>query len=252
MCHVYPTGSILSLSLSFLTFSWAIPLSFANGSHCPWTPVFWSATPIYVLQAVWMVTWVAVVTLNVDLGLAVGVVFSMMMVVCRTQRVNCLALGLAEGTELYRPLRESHKLLQVPGLCILSYPTPLYFGTRGQFRRIVEWHLGLGRGKESPKPDGLPDTVSEPVRVMILDFGGVTFADAAAAREVAQLASQCQDAGIYLLLAHCNASVLETLTRAGLLDRVTPDQLFVSVQDAAAHALARLEHTGPKICTVWI
>lgn len=159
-----------------------------------------------------MVTWVAVVTLNVDLGLAVGVVFSMMMVVCRTQRVKCLALGLAEGTELYRPLRESHKLLQVPGLCILSYPTPLYFGTRGQFRRIVEWHLGLGRGKESPKPDGLPDTVSEPVRVMILDFGGVTFADAAAAREVAQLASQCQDAGIYLLLAHCNASVLETLT----------------------------------------
>ncbi|XP_033619635.1 solute carrier family 26 member 10 isoform X4 [Fukomys damarensis] len=202
--------------------------------------------------AVWMVTWVAVVTLNVDLGLAVGVVFSMMMVVCRTQRVKCLALGLAEGTELYRPLRESHKLLQVPGLCILSYPTPLYFGTRGQFRRIVEWHLGLGRGKESPKPDGLPDTVSEPVRVMILDFGGVTFADAAAAREVAQLASQCQDAGIYLLLAHCNASVLETLTRAGLLDRVTPDQLFVSVQDAAAHALERLEHTGPKICTVWI
>lgn len=33
-----------------------------------------------------MVTWVAVVTLSVDLGLAVGVVFSMMTVVCRTQR----------------------------------------------------------------------------------------------------------------------------------------------------------------------
>ncbi|XP_063111092.1 solute carrier family 26 member 10 isoform X2 [Cavia porcellus] len=201
--------------------------------------------------AVWMVTWVAVVTLNVDLGLAVGVVFSMMMVVCRTQRVKCLALGLAEGTELYRPLRDGHKLLQVPGLCILSYPTPLYFGTRGQFRHILEWHLGL-RGGKSPKPDGLPNTVGEPVRVVILDFSGVTFADAAGAREVAQLASRCQDAGIYLLLAQCNASVLETLTRAGLLDRVTPDQLFVSVQDAAAHALAKLECTGPKICTVWV
>lgn len=94
-----------------------------------------------------MVTWVAVVTLSVDLGLAVGVVFSMMTVVCRTQRwekrrgksrcgearqwsawgdfparpgwesdpcflprVQCLALGLAEGTELYRPLRERHKV----------------------------------------------------------------------------------------------------------------------------------------------
>nr|AAI34682.1 SLC26A10 protein [Bos taurus] len=105
-----------------------------------------------------MVTWVAVVTLSVDLGLAVGVVFSMMTVVCRTQRVQCLALGLAEGTELYRPLRESHKLLQVPGLCILSYPAPLYFGTRGQFHRVLEWHLGLGEGrKEAPKTDGPPD-----------------------------------------------------------------------------------------------
>ncbi|XP_036723054.1 solute carrier family 26 member 10-like isoform X7 [Balaenoptera musculus] len=203
--------------------------------------------------AVWMVTWVAVVTLSVDLGLAVGVVFSMMTVVCRTQRVQCLALGLAEGTELYRPLRESHKLLQVPGLCILSYPTPLYFGTRGRFRRILEWHLGLGEGgKEAPKTDGPPDAVAEPVRVVVLDCSGVTFADAAGAREVVQLASRCRDAGIHLLLAQCNASVLGTLTQAGLLDRVTPEQLFVSVQDAAAYALERLELTGPKTCTVWV
>ena len=46
----------------------------------------WHFTPIPVLQAVWMVTWVAVVILSVDLGLAIGVVFSMMTVVCRTQR----------------------------------------------------------------------------------------------------------------------------------------------------------------------
>ncbi|XP_070265971.1 solute carrier family 26 member 10-like isoform X3 [Myotis yumanensis] len=188
--------------------------------------------------AVWMVTWVSVVTLSVDLGLAVGVVFSMMTVVCRTQRVQCVALGLAEGTELYRPLQQSHKLLQVPGLCILSYPTPLYFGTRGQFRHNLEWRLGLGRGKETPKGDGPPDAVAEPVRVVVLDCSGVTFADAAGAREVVQLASRCQDAGVHLLLAQCNASVLGTLTQAGLLDRVTPEQLF--------------ELTGPKTCTVWV
>ncbi|KAF6121745.1 solute carrier family 26 member 10 [Phyllostomus discolor] len=202
--------------------------------------------------AVWMVTWLAVVTLSVDLGLAVGVVFSMMTVVCRTQRVQCVALGLAEGTELYRPLKESPKLLQVPGLCILSYPTPLYFGTRGEFRRMLEWHLGLRRGKKTPKTDGPPDAVAEPVRAVVLDCGGITFADAAGAREVVQLASRCQDAGIHLLLAQCHASVLGTLTQAGLLDRVTPEQLFVSVQDAAAYALARLELAGPKTCTVWV
>ncbi|XP_068418059.1 solute carrier family 26 member 10-like [Eschrichtius robustus] len=209
-----------------------------------------------------MVTWVAVVTLSVDLGLAGREKSAWGDSPARSgwesdssflPRVQCLALGLAEGTELYRPLRESHKLLQVPGLCILSYPTPLYFGTRGRFRRILEWHLGLGEGgKEAPKTDGPPDAVAEPVRVVVLDCSGVTFADAAGAREVVQLASRCRDAGIHLLLAQCNASVLGTLTQAGLLDRVTPEQLFVSVQDAAAYALERLELTGPKTCTVWV
>ncbi|XP_064447067.1 solute carrier family 26 member 10-like isoform X4 [Mirounga angustirostris] len=160
--------------------------------------------------AVWMVTWVAVVILSVDLGLAIGVVFSMMTVVCRTQRVQCLALGLAEGTELYRPLRESHKLLKVPGLCILSYPSPLYFGTRGQFRRSLEWHLGLGEGGKGAPKTSPPDAVAEPVRVVVLDCSGIAFADAAGAREVLQvrggLASRCRDAGIHLLLAQCNGA----------------------------------------------
>ncbi|CAK6443260.1 unnamed protein product [Pipistrellus nathusii] len=161
--------------------------------------------------------------------------------------------------ELPQLWRISHMdfLLQVPGLCILSYPAPLYFGTRGQFRHNLEGHLGLGRGKETSKTGGPPDAVAVPVRVVVLDCSGVTFADAAGAREVVQvrkrgLASRCQDAGIHLLLAQCNASVLRTLTQAGLLDRVTPEQLFVSVQDAAAHALERLELTGPKTCTVWL
>ncbi|XP_017536318.3 putative solute carrier family 26 member 10P isoform X13 [Manis javanica] len=139
------------------------------------------------------------------------------------------------------------ELLQVPGLCILSYPTPLYFGTCGQFRRTLQQHLGLGEGgKETPKTDGPSDAVAEPVRVVVLDCSGVTFADAAGAREVVQLASLCRDAGIHLLLAQCNASVLGTLTQAGLLDGVTPEQLFVSVQDAAVHALERLVRDSSK------
>ncbi|XP_036750917.2 putative solute carrier family 26 member 10P isoform X19 [Manis pentadactyla] len=139
------------------------------------------------------------------------------------------------------------KLLQVPGLCILSYPTPLYFGTCGQFRRTLLQHLGLGEGgRETPKTDGPSDAVAEPVRVVVLDCSGVTFADAAGAREAVQLASRCRDAGIHLLLAQCNASVLGTLTQAGLLDGVTPEQLFVSVQDAAVHALERLVRDSSK------
>lgn len=83
-----PIGSILFLPI-LPTFSWATPIT-GLGSPCPGTSCprrdGLAFTPIHVLQAVWMVTWVAVVILSVDLGLAIGVVFSMMTVVCRTQR----------------------------------------------------------------------------------------------------------------------------------------------------------------------
>ncbi|KAM8981056.1 solute carrier family 26 member 10 isoform X1 [Sarcophilus harrisii] len=191
--------------------------------------------------AVWLVTWVAVVTLSVDLGLAVGVIFSMMTIVCRTQRIQCLVLGQVKGRELFCPVRESSKLCQVPGLRIFRYPAPLYFGTRGRFRQTMEQLLGLERQDEEPAKSHRPaETGAELVQVVILDCSGIIFVDVAGARELVQLASQCSAARIHLLLAQCNAPVLGTLTRAGLLDILTPEQLFVSVQDAAAHALESL------------
>ncbi|XP_043823164.1 solute carrier family 26 member 10-like isoform X2 [Dromiciops gliroides] len=250
--------------------------------------------------AVWLVTWVAVVTLSVDLGLAIGVIFSMMTVVCRTQRIQCLVLGQVKGRELFCPVRESSKLCQVPGLRIFRYPAPLYFGTRGRFRQTMGQLLGLEKQDEEPaKSHGSAETGAELVQVVILDCSGIIFVDVAGARELVQLASQCSAARIHLLLAQCNgkmhetgedwkffeffvcvcvcggvgnskrdevetrlgtliipsvgtAPVLGTLRRAGLLDILTPEQLFVSVQDAAAHALESLEPLTSKTCMVWV
>lgn len=57
------------------------------GTFCVGSALGGSITVFSILlQAVWMVTWLSVVVLSVDFGLAVGVVFSMMTVVCRTQR----------------------------------------------------------------------------------------------------------------------------------------------------------------------
>ncbi|XP_027710812.1 solute carrier family 26 member 10 isoform X4 [Vombatus ursinus] len=161
--------------------------------------------------AVWLVTWVAVVTLSVDLGLAIGVIFSMMTVVCRTQRIQCLILGQVKGRELFCPVRERSKLCQVPGLRIFRYPAPLYFGTRGRFRQTMGQLLGLERqDEELAKSHASAETGAELLQVVILDCSGIIFVDVAGARELVQLASQCSAARIHLLLAQCNGKMHET------------------------------------------
>ncbi|KAI5095605.1 solute carrier family 26 member 10, partial [Silurus meridionalis] len=92
---------------------------------------------------VWLVTWLSVVVLNVDLGLAIGVVFSMMTVICRTQRANCTVLGRASNTEIYRPINKHNKCYEVPGLKILTYNGPIYYGNRSFFKADVNQLLGL-------------------------------------------------------------------------------------------------------------
>uniref|UniRef100_A0A8D3BW68 Solute carrier family 26 member 10 n=1 Tax=Scophthalmus maximus TaxID=52904 RepID=A0A8D3BW68_SCOMX len=77
---------------------------------------------------VWVVTWLSVVVLNVDLGLAIGVVFSMMTVICRTQRYIMLV---------------SFQCYEVPGVKILTYNGPIYYGNRSFFREEMSRLLGL-------------------------------------------------------------------------------------------------------------
>uniref|UniRef100_A0A8C1GWI5 Solute carrier family 26 member 10-like n=1 Tax=Cyprinus carpio TaxID=7962 RepID=A0A8C1GWI5_CYPCA len=73
-------------------------------------PDLWRISKIDFM--VWLVTWLSVVVLNVDLGLAIGVVFSMMTVICRTQRANCSVLGRAANTEIYRSINNHNKVSQ--------------------------------------------------------------------------------------------------------------------------------------------
>ncbi|TNN56931.1 Solute carrier family 26 member 10 [Liparis tanakae] len=104
-------------------------------------PELWRISKIDFM--VWVVTWLSVVVLNVDLGLAIGVVFSMMTVICRTQRAGCSVLGRASNTEIYRPLENHSKCYEVPGVKILTYNGPIYYGNRSFFREEMSRLLGL-------------------------------------------------------------------------------------------------------------
>uniref|UniRef100_A0A8D2J1T7 Uncharacterized protein n=1 Tax=Varanus komodoensis TaxID=61221 RepID=A0A8D2J1T7_VARKO len=116
-------------------------------------------------QAVWVVTWLAVVVLNVDLGLAVGVVFSMMTVICRTQRTECSVLGRAADTEIYKPVKYNSKVRVIPGVKILSYQAPIYYGNRSFFHDALSRQLGLDQDWEQLKdqnPHRIPDATGQP------------------------------------------------------------------------------------------
>ncbi|KPP72213.1 solute carrier family 26 member 10-like, partial [Scleropages formosus] len=220
----------------------------------------------FLPKVVWLVTWLSVVVLNVDLGLAIGVIFSMMTVICRTQRADCSVLGRASNTEIYRPIENHSKCYEVPGVKILTYNGPIYYGNRSFFREAMNRLLELSperirtmekarKAREKRERDAVPtvesgvantsfssendffksDSAASDVQAVLIDCSSVIFVDIAGARLFIQMCTECQKVGVRIYLANCNESVLKILTSSGLMNYMNPQHIFVTVHDAVVY-----------------
>lgn len=244
-------------------------------------PDLWRISKIDFM--VWVVTWLSVVVLNVDLGLAIGVVFSMMTVICRTQRAGCSVLGQASNTDIYRPMHNHSKCSEVAGIKILTYNGPIYYGNRSFFREEVSRVLGLTpqrihrlekarKALEKRQRDTTvhtvdrgvanasfssnneflkSDTAEKEVQDVLMDCSSVIFVDVAGARLFVQMCIECQKVGVCIYLANCNESVLKILTASGLMNYINPQHIFVTVHDAVVY-IQNLKEKPPHTTTVWV
>ncbi|KAM3845805.1 solute carrier family 26 member 10-like [Vipera latastei] len=233
-------------------------------------PELWRIS--HVDFAVWMVTWLSVVVLSVDFGLAVGVVFSMMTVVCRTQRAECSVLGRAADTEIYKPVKYNSKCFEIPGVKILSYQAPIYYGNRSFFRDIVSKLVGLQQDCEQSEDPPFNSRIKMDittvdstvcvlekklssgldVQAVIFDCSGISFVDSSGARLLIQVCVECQKAGMQIHLSACNANVLQTLSFCGLMHHLTPQQIFVTVHDAVSYLQQTTGNVEQKDPTIWV
>ncbi|XP_051736395.1 solute carrier family 26 member 10 [Ctenopharyngodon idella] len=246
-------------------------------------PDLWRISKIDFM--VWLVTWLSVVVLNVDLGLAIGVVFSMMTVICRTQRASCSVLGRADNTEIYRSINNHNKCYEVPGVKILTYNGPIYYGNRSFFKADMAQLLGLTperirsrekalkaiEKREREAIDSVEQGVADSsfssknnlfrsemaegeVQAVLIDCSSVIFVDVAGARLFIQMCMECQKIGVTIYLANCNESVLKILTSSGLMNYMNPQHIFVTVHDAVVYIQQQREKppenntTDPKTC----
>nr|XP_057941551.1 solute carrier family 26 member 10-like isoform X2 [Doryrhamphus excisus] len=245
-------------------------------------PELWRISRIDFM--VWVVTWLSVVVLNVDLGLAIGVMFSMLTVICRTQRAGCSVLGRASNTEIYRPVENHSKCYELPGMKILTYNGPIYYGNRSFFREEMSTLLGLTpekiRSREKARKaletrerhagvntvergvtnasfslenDFFKSEASDnDVQALLIDCSSVIFVDVAGARLFTQMCIECQKVGVHMYLSNCNKSVLKILASSGLMNHMKPQDIFVTVHDAVTYIQQQKEKHGENTTTVWV
>lgn len=90
-------------------------------------------------EAVWLVTFVATVVLDVALGLLVGVIFALYFIVRNSQKPHACILGRVPGTSTYKDVKRNRQVYELPGIKIFRFESSLYFANAEQFRdRLYE------------------------------------------------------------------------------------------------------------------
>uniref|UniRef100_A0A1I8G134 STAS domain-containing protein n=1 Tax=Macrostomum lignano TaxID=282301 RepID=A0A1I8G134_9PLAT len=183
--------------------------------------------------AVFVVSGLAVLVLDVTLGLVIGFAVTLFSVVLRTQLPSAAVLGRVEDTDLYEDLQVCPSAKALPGQAILRFNAPLNFANAEAFGDFV---IRLGRdGQTMGQPAKGAAPPEEPVHTVVLDCSPWCYVDMVGVHR------QLTDRGQRLLLAGCQDTIRASFAKQGLTLEVNPgpsSACFVSLHDAALFAMA--------------
>ncbi|KAL3064364.1 hypothetical protein OYC64_000609 [Pagothenia borchgrevinki] len=108
-------------------------------------PLLWKTNKVDLM--VWLVTFTSTILLNLDLGLAVSVGFSMLTVIFRTQLPRYSILGHVSGTDLYLDTDTYKEAKEIPGIKIFRSSTTIYYTNAEMYLEALQEKSGIEIGK---------------------------------------------------------------------------------------------------------
>ncbi|XP_044029390.1 sulfate anion transporter 1 isoform X2 [Siniperca chuatsi] len=214
---------------------------------------------------VWLVTMSATALISVELGLLVGIVFSMICVIFKTQNPKVSLLGRANDTDLYEDVDEYKNLMPPPRVQVFRFQAPLYYANRDSFLKSlykavgVEPFLELTKRRKAEKKAKEMSSKQAKAKVdknngevviglvqreldfhtIVLDCSAIPFIDSTGMATFKGLVKEYKEIRVSVLFANCNTSVIDTLQKGqffGKNDKEMSSLLFHTVHAAVLHA----------------
>ncbi|XP_073431391.1 sulfate transporter-like [Dendrobates tinctorius] len=240
------------------------------------TPKMWRISRIDTL--VWWVSMLASSLITTEIGLLVGVCFSMLCVIFRTQRPRATLLGQVSGTEIYEDQFKYKELDNVPNIKIYRFDGSLYYANKDYFKSTLYRKtdvnpsivLALQRKYKKEESDANAQTKriffsklnaiktvcehlkstdkSNPtisMHSLIIDCGAMQFVDSVGLSVLKEVRNDYEEIGVWVFLANCNPSVRQLLHRGDFFNGTNNRagvQAFHSVHDAVTFAERKFQN----------
>ncbi|KAM5193408.1 sulfate anion transporter 1 [Mantella aurantiaca] len=233
-------------------------------------PALWQLSKIDGI--IWSVTVCASALISTEIGLMVGVIFSMVCLIVRTQIPHTTTLSQIQDTVFYEDGDKYENLLPIPRIKIFRFESSLYYANKDYFLKSVYKMAGMDPGNEIIRRKKMEKKAKKQkkrkhveegksmdnndnhdihlqlvnhnsdLQTIILDCSSIAFLDMSGINSLKGLLKDYKEVQINILLACCNTSVIDALNRGSYFGKENKDirkMLFHSVNDAVQFARAK-------------
>ena len=161
------------------------------------------------------VAFAAVLILGVELGIAAGVVFSILVFLGRTAKPHIAIIGRVGSSEHFRNVLR-HEVYTDPKILMIRIDENLYFANSNYFEEQVLHAVAEHQSAEH----------------VVINCNAINMIDGSAMEALEALVENLRDGGVTLHLAEVKGPVMDRLMRTDFIDRLKPGRLYLSAYEA--------------------
>ncbi|EGO00784.1 hypothetical protein SERLA73DRAFT_167030 [Serpula lacrymans var. lacrymans S7.3] len=194
-----------------------------------WRIGAWTDLALMFLTFIFSVIW------NVEIGIIVSLIISLLLVIRRSSKTRMTILGRIPGTDQWRPISDNPDAEDIPGLLIVRIRESLDFANTAQLKERLR-RLEL-YGVEPTHPSEEPSR--QPASVLVFHMADVESCDASAIQTFYELLETYKNRGVGLFVTHLRRVPRDMFERAGIVKLLGNDAFFENVADAMAKVEGR-------------
>lgn len=161
------------------------------------------------------ISFAAVLAFGVELGIAAGVAFSILVFLGRTATPHIAIIGRMGTSEHFRNILR-HEVQTDPGILMLRIDENLYFANSNFFEERVLHAVSEHQSAEH----------------VVINCNAVNMIDGSAMEALEALVENLREGGVTLHLAEVKGPVMDRLLRSDFLERLKPGRVFLSAHEA--------------------
>uniref|UniRef100_A0ABK8FV32 STAS domain-containing protein n=2 Tax=gambiae species complex TaxID=44542 RepID=A0ABK8FV32_ANOGA len=186
---------------------------------------------------VWCVTFLSVVIIDIDIGLLIGVVISLISLYVKGWKTYYSLLGTVPDTAIYVDIGSHQKAEELPHIKIFKYTGSINFANKTNFKKALYKETKVHqRANVSLVPRYNGETTGlQSTKTVIIDLSSVPHVDTAACKMLTEVKTNLENLSIMLLLATPADCVYDALLHAESIGE-GGFNIFPTIHDAVIFA----------------